>query len=70
MDYSFALQQLVYGLTVGCLYGLLAIGYSMVYGVLRLINFAHGDLLMVSAYIGFFGIVIFHYSFAIFELIV
>ena len=60
MDYSFALQQLVYGLTVGCLYGLLAIGYSMVYGVLRLINFAHGDLLMVSAYVGFFGIVIFH----------
>lgn len=59
MDYSFALQQLVYGLTVGCLYGLLAIGYTMVYGVLRLINFAHGDLLMVSAYAGFFGIVIF-----------
>jgi branched-chain amino acid transport system permease protein len=59
LDYSFALQQLVYGLTVGCLYGLLAIGYTMVYGVLRLINFAHGDLLMVSAYAGFFGIVIF-----------
>lgn len=60
MDSSFALQQLVYGLTIGCLYGLLAIGYSMVYGVLRLINFAHGDLLMVSAYIGFFGIVMFN----------
>jgi len=59
LDYSFALQQLVYGLTLGCLYGLLAIGYTMVYGVLRLINFAHGDLLMVSAYVGFFGIVIF-----------
>ncbi len=60
MDFSFFFQQLVYGLTVGCLYGLLAIGYTMVYGVLRLINFAHGDLLMVSAYIGFFGIVIFN----------
>ncbi|MGA8831312.1 MAG: branched-chain amino acid ABC transporter permease [Desulfomonilaceae bacterium] len=59
MDYSFALQQLVYGLTLGCLYGLLAIGYTMVYGVLRLINFAHGDLLMVSAYMAFFGIAIF-----------
>ncbi len=59
MDYSFALQQLVYGLTLGCLYGLLAIGYTMVYGVLRLINFAHGDLLMVSAYVAFFGIAIF-----------
>ncbi|MGC8659947.1 MAG: branched-chain amino acid ABC transporter permease [Desulfomonilaceae bacterium] len=59
MDFNFVLQQLVYGLTVGCLYGLLAIGYTMVYGVLRLINFAHGDLLMVSAYFAFFGIEIF-----------
>jgi branched-chain amino acid transport system permease protein len=60
VDYGFAIQQLVFGLTLGCLYGLLAIGYTMVYGVLRLINFAHGDLLMVSAYIGFFGVVVFH----------
>lgn len=60
MDFSFALQQVVFGLTLGCLYGLLAIGYTMVYGVLRLINFAHGDLLMVSAYIVFFGVAIFH----------
>jgi branched-chain amino acid transport system permease protein len=60
VDYSFIIQQIVFGLTLGCLYALLAIGYSMVYGVLRLINFAHGDLLMVSAYIAFFGIVIFH----------
>lgn len=60
MDFSYALQQIVFGLTLGCLYGLLAIGYTMVYGVLRLINFAHGDLLMVSAYIVFFGVTIFH----------
>jgi branched-chain amino acid transport system permease protein len=60
VDYAFAIQQLVFGLTLGCLYGLLAIGYTMVYGVLRLINFAHGDLLMVSAYIAFFGVVVFH----------
>jgi branched-chain amino acid transport system permease protein len=59
VDYSFALQQIVFGLTLGCLYSLLAIGYTMVYGVLRLINFAHGDLLMVSAYIAFFGVVSF-----------
>lgn len=59
MDPGFAAQQVIYGLTVGCLYGLLAIGYTMVYGVLRLINFAHGDLLMVSAYVAFFGIVMF-----------
>ncbi|MEW6351763.1 MAG: branched-chain amino acid ABC transporter permease [Thermodesulfobacteriota bacterium] len=60
MDYSFILQQIVFGLTLGCLYSLVAIGYTMVYGVLRLINFAHGDLLMVSAYLAFYGIVIFH----------
>jgi branched-chain amino acid transport system permease protein len=59
VDLPFILQQIVFGLTLGCLYGLLAIGYTMVYGVLRLINFAHGDLLMVSAYIAFFGIVMF-----------
>lgn len=47
-------------MTLGCFYALLAIGYTMVYGVLRLINFAHGDLLMVSAYIAFFAIVMFH----------
>ena len=65
MDYSFIIQQIVFGLTLGCLYALLAIGYSLVYGVLRLINFAHGDLLMVSAYIAFFGIVMFHLPMAI-----
>lgn len=59
VDTGFAIQQIIYGLTVGCLYGLLAIGYTMVYGVLRLINFAHGDLFMVSAYVAFFGIVMF-----------
>ncbi len=60
MDAQFITQQAVFGLTLGCLYALIAIGYTMVYGVLRLINFAHGDLLMVSAYFAFFGIVIFH----------
>lgn len=60
MEFSYLMQQIVFGLTLGCLYGLLAIGYTMVYGVLRLINFAHGDLLMVSAYIAFFGIIMFH----------
>ncbi len=60
VDINYALQQIAFGLTLGCFYALLAIGYTMVYGVLRLINFAHGDLLMVSAYIAFFGIVMFH----------
>jgi branched-chain amino acid transport system permease protein len=44
-------QQVVNGLTLGSIYALVAIGLSIVYGILRLINFAHGDLLMVSAYL-------------------
>ncbi|MEW6530181.1 MAG: branched-chain amino acid ABC transporter permease [Thermodesulfobacteriota bacterium] len=60
MNFEALVQHLMFGVTLGCLYGLLAIGYTMVYGVLRLINFAHGDLLMVSAYFAFFGIAMFH----------
>ncbi len=54
------LQQLVNGLTIGSLYALVAIGYTMVYGILRLINFAHGDIFMMAMYFGFFSISIFH----------
>ncbi len=46
------LQQLVNGLTVGSLYALVALGYTMVYGVMKLINFAHGDLVALSAFAG------------------
>jgi branched-chain amino acid transport system permease protein len=53
---SFFLQELVNGITTGALYSLIALGFSMVYGVLKLLNFAHGDLYMVGAYIGFFVI--------------
>ena len=52
----FFFQELVYGLTQGSLYALIALGYSMVYGVLKLLNFAHGDLYMVGAFIGYFVI--------------
>jgi branched-chain amino acid transport system permease protein len=52
----FFLQELVNGLTQGSLYALIALGYSMVYGVLKLLNFAHGDLYMVGAFIGYFVI--------------
>ncbi len=48
----FFIQELVNGLTTGSLYALLALGYSMVYGVLKLLNFAHGDLYMIGAFIG------------------
>jgi branched-chain amino acid transport system permease protein len=53
---GFFFQELVNGLTTGALYSLVALGFSMVYGVLKLLNFAHGDLYMVGAYIGFFVI--------------
>ena len=45
-------QQLVFGLALGTVYGLIAIGYTMVYGVLFMINFAHGEVFMIGAYIG------------------
>jgi branched-chain amino acid transport system permease protein len=47
------LEQLVNGLTIGSFYGLIALGYSMVYGVLKLINFAHGDFFTLGSYIGY-----------------
>jgi len=49
------IQHLFNALTLGSLYGLIAIGYTMVYGILRLINFAHGDIFMLGAYFVFFG---------------
>ncbi|MEA4882386.1 MAG: branched-chain amino acid ABC transporter permease [Clostridia bacterium] len=49
----FFLEQLVNGLTVGAVYALVALGYTMVYGVMRLINFAHGDFFMLGSYVGF-----------------
>jgi len=45
------LQQLINGLTLGSIYGLIAIGYTMVYGIIGMVNFAHGDVFMVSAFI-------------------
>ena len=48
------LQQLVNGVTGGCVYALIALGYTMVYGILRLINFAHGDVYMLGAFLGYF----------------
>jgi branched-chain amino acid transport system permease protein len=53
MDLSFLLQNVVNALQYGSLYALIALGYSMVYSILMLFNFAHGDIFMVGAYIGF-----------------
>ncbi|EGK7485388.1 branched-chain amino acid ABC transporter permease [Campylobacter lari] len=54
MDNSLILQQIINGFSLGSMYALIAIGYTMVYGVLRLINFAHGDIMMVGAYSALF----------------
>jgi branched-chain amino acid transport system permease protein len=59
MTFQMFLQQLINGVSLGSLYGLIAIGYTMVYGILRLINFAHGDVLMVGCYFAFYAILIF-----------
>ena len=48
------LQQLINGLSLGAIYALIALGYTMVYGVLRFINFAHSDVFMVGAFIGYY----------------
>ncbi|MCX5780748.1 MAG: branched-chain amino acid ABC transporter permease, partial [Firmicutes bacterium] len=45
------IQQLINGLTLGAIYALIALGYTMVYGIIKLINFAHGDIMMVGAYV-------------------
>lgn len=50
------IQQLLNGLTVGGIYALIALGYTMVYGIIKLINFAHGDIFMIGAFAGFFAI--------------
>jgi branched-chain amino acid transport system permease protein len=53
---NYALQQILNALSIGSLYALMAVGLAMVFGILRLINFAHGDVMMVAAYIAFFAL--------------
>lgn len=57
------LQQLINGLSLGSVYALIALGYTMVYGIIGLINFAHCDIYMVGAYIGFFVVTYTHLPF-------
>jgi branched-chain amino acid transport system permease protein len=52
-DLEYFLQQLINGLTLGSIYGLIAIGYTMVYGIIGMINFAHGDVFMVGSVVSF-----------------
>jgi branched-chain amino acid transport system permease protein len=53
----YAVQQLINALSIGSLYALMAVGLAMVFGILRLINFAHGDMMMISAYIAAFALI-------------
>jgi branched-chain amino acid transport system permease protein len=48
---AYFIQQLINGLTLGSIYGLIAIGYTMVYGIIGMINFAHGEIYMIGAFI-------------------
>ena len=57
------IQQLINGLSLGSIYALIALGYTMVYGIIKLINFAHGDIFMVGAFVGFYSITIFDLPF-------
>lgn len=65
MNGTYLLQQLINGLSLGSVYALVAIGYSIVYGILRLINFAHGDILMIGVYAALFLMVALHAPFAL-----
>ncbi len=55
---GYFVQQLVNGLTLGAIYALIAIGYTMVYGIVGMINFAHGEIFMIGAFISLIGFVV------------
>lgn len=57
------IQQLVNGISLGSIYALIALGYTMVYGIIKLINFAHGDVFMIGAFIGFYAIAKWEFGF-------
>jgi branched-chain amino acid transport system permease protein len=56
-------QQIVNGISLGSIYALIALGYTMVYGIVKLINFAHGDVFMIGAFVGFYSITILELGF-------
>jgi len=56
-------QQLINGISLGSVYALIALGYTMVYGIIRLINFAHGEVFMLGAVFGFYAITVFNLPF-------
>src|ERR1700761_2147984 len=55
---AYFLQQLINGLTLGAIYGLIAIGYTMVYGIIGMINFAHGEIYMIGAFVALIAMLV------------
>ncbi len=58
MSASYALQQLINGVSLGMIYGLIAVGYTMVYGIIGMINFAHGDVFMIGAFVSLIALLL------------
>lgn len=57
------MQQLINGLSLGSIYALLALGYTMIYGIIKIIQFAHGDVYMLGAFFGYYTINVWHFNF-------
>lgn len=57
------MQQLINGLSLGSIYALLALGYTMIYGIIKIIHFAHGDVYMLGAFFGYYTINVLHFNF-------
>lgn len=57
------MQQLINGLSLGSIYALLALGYTMIYGIIKIIHFAHGDVYMMGAFFGYYTINVWHFNF-------
>ena len=55
---AYALQQLINGISLGMIYGLIAVGYTMVYGIIGMINFAHGDVFMIGAFVALISVLL------------
>ena len=54
------ITTLINGLSIGGIYAMIALGYTMVYGIAKMLNFAHGDIIMIGAYVAFFALTYFH----------
>ena len=65
LGWDYALRQLINGLTIGGVYALIAVGYTMVYGIIELINFAHGEIYMLGAFLALTFVTVLNLPFAV-----